>query len=106
MAKTKVQQAAAAAKRFEAVNLSFNVGIPAGIAFPGGDIADCNPGGSVICTAGTGGCGSAGLTCVGSSCSGSSATREFMFDSRILVAREKLAALRKELMAVVSRYAR
>jgi hypothetical protein len=98
MAKAKV------AARFEAVRLSFNVGIPAG--FNPGNQADCNPGGSVICDPGTGGCGGGGMTCVGSSCSGSSATRELMFDSHILVDRVRLAALQKELVAVVNKYSR
>jgi len=89
---------------FLAVDLSFNISIP-GIRDVG-NVMECNSGGSVICNAGTGGCGSAGLTCVGSSCSGKSATRELGFDSRILVNPADFEALRKELMSVVVRFAR
>ena len=85
--------------RFEAVTLSFNIGIPETLK-----PAECNPGGSVICDPGTGGCGGAGMTCVGNSCSGSSATREFSFESRINVANEKLASLHKELTELVKKF--
>ena len=91
-------------KRFEAVSLSFNVGIPGSGAL--GDMADCNPGGSVICDPGTGGCGAGGMSCVGNSCGGSSATRDLAFDSRIFVDREKLSLLKKELTGLVKKYGR
>jgi hypothetical protein len=90
--------------KFHAVDLSFNIGVP-GIRDMG-NVMDCNSGGSVICNPGTGGCGSAGMTCVGTSCSGKSATRELGFDSRILVNPAELEALQKELASVVARFAR
>lgn len=91
-------------EKFRAIDLSFNIGIPGHHDL--GNMMDCNPGGSVICDPGTGGCGGAGMTCVGSSCSGKSATRELGFDSRILVNPAELEALQKELISVVTRFAR
>jgi hypothetical protein len=91
-------------KRFIAVSLSFNVGARSVVGQLRTPAEDCNPGGSVICNPGTGGC-DGGLTCVGNSCSGSSATKDFNFDSEILVAHEELAALREELATVVRRFA-
>jgi len=97
-------------KRFARMALTFNI---AGLHIPGGDSQDCNPGGSIICDPGTGGCGSGGMSCVGSSCSndssfmGCGAGSEVFdpsMDAHILVAHERLAELRKELQAVVSRY--
>lgn len=83
--------------RFTAVNLTLNL--------PNvGTNQDCNPGGSVICDPGTKGC-DAGMTCVGNSCGGSSATINFDFDARILVADTELKALRTELQKVVKTYA-
>jgi hypothetical protein len=58
--------------------------------------AECNPGGSDICTTGTKGC-DAGLTCVGTSstksCEGSSDDMfDLGLDSHILVERDQLKA--------------
>lgn len=92
-------------KRFQAIDLSFNIGIADRIGRIG-NVMDCNPGGSVICEPGSKGCGGGGMTCVGNSCSGASATRDIGFDSRILVNPEELVELQKELRAVVARFAR
>src|SRR2546423_9552163 len=86
-------------KRFALTKLAFNVGIP-----QIGNSADCNSGGSVICLAGTGGCGAAALSCVGTSCSGKSAT-VWGFDAEIYVNPAELESLQKEVMTVVQRYA-
>lgn len=95
-------------KRFGTVSLSFNVEVRdefGGIANIG-NRADCNPGGSVICDPGTGGCGAAALSCVGSSCGGNSATKELNFDAQILVERSQLEALQKELHNLMTRFTR
>jgi hypothetical protein len=92
------------APRFEVIDLSFNIAA-SGIKDPG-DRMDCNPGGSIICEAGTKGCGGGGLTCVGSSCSGSSATRDLGFDSRIRINPAELEKLQAEVMAVVRKFAK
>lgn len=89
-------------KRFDPVNLSFNIGSALDKI---GNVLSCNSGGSVICDTGTGGCGSAGMTCVGTSCSGSSATK-VGFDSQIRINPAELESLQKELMNVVARFAR
>ena len=53
---------------FVTVNLALNAGRLKDVRGLGvaDDVAECNPGGSIICTTGTKGC-DAGLTCVGTS---------------------------------------
>ncbi|MEO8113829.1 MAG: hypothetical protein ABI655_05580 [Phenylobacterium sp.] len=91
-------------KTYALTKLAFNIGIPAGIEIPGGHNQDCNSGGSVICLAGTGGCGAAALTCVGTSCSGKSATM-WGFDAEIYINPAEYETLQKEVMGVVQRFA-
>lgn len=94
-------------RRFTSVNLAFNI---SGL----GSVADCNPGGSIICDPGTGGCDGTAMSCVGTSCSNDSSFMgcfsgsdivERGLDTHILVAREALQELRAELQQVVARFA-
>lgn len=79
-----------ASKRFELVQLSFNIGAPAG--------ARACPDDSQ--------CGGVSEDCNGPSCNGSSSDPRMQFDARILVERARLQALRAELQRVVTRFAR
>ncbi|MDB5007775.1 MAG: hypothetical protein JWP45_2168 [Mucilaginibacter sp.] len=82
-------------ENFKTVTLSLNI---AGL----GNSADCNPGGSYICTAGTQGC-DAGLTCAGTS-----STDQFdptIFESVLLIDSAELKQLSAELQQVVVRFA-
>jgi hypothetical protein len=72
----------------------------------GDGLADCNPGGSIICEGTTKGCGSGSLTCVGSSCSGKSATRELGFEGRVMLDPGEFDELRAELAQVIAKFAR
>jgi hypothetical protein len=84
------------AKRFVTARLSFNLGNI------GGDIADCNPGGSVWCSETK--CG--GSSCFGSTCSGGSCSvTKHEIDSRIIVEQVQLEALQKQLVAVIEKFA-
>lgn len=98
-------------KRYASVKLALNFS-----ALHGGDVAECNPGGSIICDPGTGGCGgSPGLSCVGSSCKNDSsflgcgiASEVFDpgIDSHILVERKELKLLRNELQQVMKKFSK
>ncbi len=89
---------AVADKRFLTARLSFNIG-PIG---RGGNNADCNSGGSTWCADTKCGNGS----CFGTSCSGGSCSvTKHEIDSVILVEEGELAALQKQLVAVVERFA-
>ena len=88
---------------FVTVDLSVNVGKLAADHILQ---AECNPGGSTICTTGTAGCGAGGLTCVGTStshgaCGPSSDVIDFNFDSRILVEEKEFKSLQAELGKVI-----
>lgn len=86
-------------KRFVTARLSFNIGGPIGNI---GNVADCNPGGSVWCSETR--CG--GNSCFGTTCSGGSCSvTKHEFDSRILVEQVQLEKLQKQLTAVVEQFA-
>jgi hypothetical protein len=94
------KRVSARAGRFTHVSLSMNIGgLPSA--------AECNPGGSYICTTGTQGC-DAGLTCVGTSssqdCLGGSAVFDPLIESRILIERSELKALQGELQRVLNKF--
>lgn len=80
-------------KRFVTARLSFNIG---------GEVADCNPGGSTWCAETKCGGGSCfGTTCSGGSCS----VTKHLIDSRILVEQGQLEKLQQQLVAVVQKFA-
>lgn len=82
--------------RFVTARLSFNLGAL------GGDVADCNPGGSVWCAETK--CG--GSSCFGTTCSGGSCSvTKHEIDSRILVEQSQLEQLQKQLVAVIEKFA-
>lgn len=93
---------------FTAVNLAFNVAAMRDVFK---DVGECNPGGSYICTTGTKTC-DAGLTCVGTSthvfeCAAASEdVLDLGLDAHILVQREELKMLQRELQEVVMRFGR
>ena len=72
----------------------------------GDGLADCNPGGSIICEGTTKGCGAGSLSCVGTSCSGNSATRELGFEGRVMLDPGEFEALQAELAQVIAKFAR
>ncbi len=81
-------------KRFVTARLSFNIG--------GGQVADCNPGGSTWCSETK--CG--GTSCFGTTCSGGSCSvTKHEIDSRILVEEGQLERLQKQLASVVEQFA-
>jgi hypothetical protein len=82
---------------YRTVNLAINL---AGRTLnPGGDLAECNPGGSTICWSPTKGCGSGGMTCVGTS------SKLEMIEVAVSLPPNELEKLQKELTALISKYA-
>jgi hypothetical protein len=79
-----------ARKRFELVQLSFNIGAPIGAGACPDDSR----------------CGGVTEDCNGPSCNGSSGDPRMQFETRILVERARLQALRAELQRVVTKFAR
>lgn len=82
------------------VHLAINLAGHAATAFnPGGNVSECNSGGSTWCYSPTRGCGGGGATCFGTS------SKLESIEAMVSLPADRLEVFQKELQALVARMA-
>ena len=85
---------------YRTVHLAINLGAHAASPLnPGGNVSDCNSGGSTWCYSPTRGCGAAGATCFGTSSSLES------IEAMVSLPADRVEAFQRELQALMVRFA-